>query len=63
MKHRASYILLLLSVLIAAGACSTTRVLREGEYRLASNKIKIEGKRSGLSSSDVSSYVKQQANT
>ena len=41
-------------------ACSTTRVLPEGKYRLASNKIVFNGDPAGLSSGDVSSYVKQQ---
>ena len=49
--------------LAAASACSTTRVLSEGQYRLASNKVVIEGKDKSLSSGDVSSYVKQQANS
>ena len=44
-------------------ACSTTRVLEPGQYRLARNVINIEDKKSGVSSSDVSSYVRQQANS
>lgn len=48
---------------LAIGACSTTRVLSEGQYRLASNKVIIEGKDKSLSPGDVSSYVKQQANS
>ncbi len=44
-------------------ACSTTRVLAPGEYRLAKNTVKIEGKNTGVTSSDVSSYVRQKANS
>ena len=53
----ASVLLTLLSA-----SCSNTRVLPEGKYRLASNKISFNGDPNGLSSSDVSSYVKQQTN-
>ena len=52
-----------LAALFVAASCSTTRVLREGEYRLASNKVQLEGDKKGLTASDVSSYIKQQANT
>lgn len=45
---------------LALCACSTTRSLPEGEYRLAENEIRINGD-SELKSSDVSAYVKQQA--
>lgn len=44
-------------------ACSTTRVLAPGEYRLAKNTVKIEGKNTGVTTSDVSSYVRQKANS
>ena len=62
MKLRIPLILGLIACM-AASSCSTTRVLPEGQYRLASNKIVIEDKHSGVSASDVSSYVKQKANT
>lgn len=55
-----------ISVLLAAAllcACSTTRVLAPGEYRLAQNKVNILDKKSGVSSSDVSSYIRQKANS
>ena len=48
---------------LAAASCSTTRVLADGEYRLASNSVEFDGKPDGLSSSDISSYIKQQANS
>ncbi len=41
-------------------SCSNTRVLPEGKYRLASNKVAFNGDSDGLTSSDVSSYIKQQ---
>lgn len=44
-------------------ACSTTRVLAPGEYRLARNTVVIDDKKSGVTSSDVSSYVRQKANS
>ena len=52
-------ILPLLAGLLATG-CATQR-LAEGEYRLAGNKIKVEGH--GISSSELSSYLAQKPNT
>jgi outer membrane protein assembly factor BamA len=52
----------LLAAAVLACACSTTRILKPGQYRLERNIIVIEDKKSGVSSSDVSSYVRQQAN-
>lgn len=46
---------------LLAVSCSTTRVLPEGTYRLARNKIKVEGGK--VSSSNLSSYVSQKPNT
>ena len=48
-------ILTVLACAFAAG-CATTR-LAEGEYRLAGNKIKVEGRK--VSSSDLTSYLSQ----
>ena len=45
---------------ILASGCATTR-LAEGEYRLAGNKIKVEGKQ--ISSSELASYLVQKPNT
>ena len=52
-------ILALLAGVLAAG-CATTR-LAEGEYRLAGNKIKVEGKQ--VSSSELTSYLAQKPST
>ena len=52
-------ILPLLAGLLATG-CATQR-LAEGEYRLAGNKIKVEGH--GVSSSELTSYLAQKPNT
>ncbi len=60
MKARATILLICAAL---AASCSTTRVLAPGQYRLARNDIVIEGKESGLSASDLSSYVRQQANS
>ncbi|MBO4742009.1 MAG: BamA/TamA family outer membrane protein [Bacteroidales bacterium] len=56
-------IALILVSLVLLASCSTTRVLLPGQYRLAKNTIKIEDKKSGVTASDVSSYVRQQANS
>ena len=52
-------ILTVLAGALAAG-CATTR-LAEGEYRLAGNKIKVEGKQ--VTSSELTSYLSQKPNT
>ena len=52
-------ILTLLAGALAAG-CATQR-LAEGEYRLAGNKIKVEGKE--VSSSELNSYLAQKPNS
>ena len=52
-------ILPLLAGLLVAG-CAAPR-LAEGEYRLAGNKIKVEGH--GVSSSELTSYLAQKPNT
>ena len=46
---------------ILTAACSTTRVLPEGSYRLTGNKIKVEGHQ--VRSSELSSYLTQKPNT
>ena len=48
---------------LALCSCSTTRVLAPGEYLLARNTVKFEGKSDGLSTSDVTPYIRQKANS
>ena len=53
-------------LLLAAAAlcgCSTTRMLSDGEYRLARNVIEFTDKESGLNPKDVQNYIKQQPNS
>ena len=38
-------IIFLLTAAMTAVSCSTTRVLQEGEYRLARNKIEVSGEK------------------
>ncbi|MBR2225084.1 MAG: BamA/TamA family outer membrane protein [Bacteroidales bacterium] len=42
-------------------SCSTTRVLPQGKYRLAGNKVKVVGKE--VRSADLTSYLTQKPNT
>ncbi|MBR6933699.1 MAG: hypothetical protein IKH49_10425, partial [Bacteroidales bacterium] len=58
--NRLKTIWTLLAALLAV-SCSTTRILREGQYRLAGNKIQVEGKQ--ISGSELSPYVSQKPNT
>ena len=55
-------ILLFAFILMAALSCSTTRVLEDGQYRLAKNKIKIENSKT-FNPSDLDPYLKQKPNT
>lgn len=52
---------ILLACLVAV-SCSTTKVLREGEYRLMENHVLLEGE-SDLSSGTVHSWIVQQPST
>lgn len=49
-------------ILLAALSCSTTRVLEDGQYRLAKNKIKIENSKS-FNPSVLDPYLKQKPNS
>ena len=49
-------------ILMAALSCSTTRVLEDGQYRLAKNKIKIENSKT-FNSSVLDPYLKQKPNS
>lgn len=53
-------IFILCLALILAAACSTTRVLGPGEYRLAKNTVTVPSG-SGISESDIYSYIRQSA--
>ena len=54
-------IILATLICLFAASCSTTRVLPEGTYRLAGNKIKVEGGK--VPTSELSSYIAQKPNT
>lgn len=49
-------------ILLAALSCSTTRVLEDGQYRLARNKIKIENSKT-FNPSVLDPYLKQKPNS
>ena len=60
---KAAYrISILAIILMAALSCSTTRMLEDGQYRLASNKIKIDNSRS-FNPSVLDPYLKQKPNS
>ena len=64
MKPKSSFAVL--STLVIAFAlvqsCSTTRVLEDGQYRLARNEVVIDGDRH-LGSKDVDKYIQQKSNS
>lgn len=49
-----------LAISLLAAACSTTRVLEEGQYRLTRNEVDIEGN-TPLKSSDITPGIRQSA--
>lgn len=53
--------LLILALALATAACSTTRLLEEGEYRLAENKVTVVND-NNFPASDLGQYVKQKPN-
>ena len=55
-------ILIILS-LFAVISCSTTKLLPEGTYRLASQKVELTSRTKNLSSSGFSQYIRQQPNS
>ena len=57
MRHILLYIIALMAVI----SCSTTKLLPEGTYRLASNKVEFDGEK--LPSSEVTPYIRQQPNS
>lgn len=52
----------ILAAMLLVTSCSTTKLLSEGQFRLAENEIVIESS-DKLSSSEFTPYLKQQANT
>ena len=55
------HILISCMALIAAFSCSTTRVLQDGDYRLARNKINITNDKE-FSPNTLEPYLKQKPN-
>lgn len=57
--------LLIAIVILALSACSTTRVVPEGSYRLMENEVKIVNKKKypKYQASDINKYIKQKPNS
>lgn len=56
------FIALLVASALSAVSCSTTRLLGDGQYRLAANKVTVEGDAS-FRAGEVSRYIKQKPNS
>jgi len=52
----------IVAVAVAALACSTTRVLGEKEYRLASNEVVVNGADKDFNTNQIYSYIRQDSN-
>lgn len=55
-------LLLISAVLLAAVSCSTTRVLQDGEYRLAKNTVSITNDKK-FNAGNIEPYIKQKPNS
>ena len=62
MMRVALRIFLFASIILAALSCSTTRVLEDGQYRLAKNKINIENSKT-FNPAVLEPYLKQKPNS
>ncbi len=62
MKLRLGKVISCVSVILMALSCSTTRVLQEGEYRLAKNTVEIAGDEK-FNASELETYLKQKPNS
>lgn len=62
MKIRPLEISLAVSLLLFAVSCGTTRVLEDGEYRLAKNKVTVVGD-SRYPNKDIEKYIRQKSNS
>jgi len=61
MRHFA-YLVIIISIFFAAISCSTTKVLQDGEYRLAKNKIEVSNDKK-FSVNQIEPYLKQKPNS
>ena len=52
---------LIVAAAFAVSSCSTTKVLKDGEYRLAKNTIKVDDKK--FNASSLNPYLRQKPNT
>jgi len=61
-SSKARLLLCCLAAIMGMWGCSTTKLIPEGQYRLASNKIKVSGDKE-VSPSGLYSYIRQQPNS
>jgi len=59
---RLALILPIFLALIAAISCSTTKVLQDGQYRLAKNKIEVTNDKH-FNTNQLQPYIKQKPNS
>ncbi len=62
-KSSFSHLMVALAVVTALSfSCSTTRVLEDGQYRLAANKVEVTGDKK-FNTKEIESYIKQKPNS
>ena len=63
MKRKTSAYILFSAIALLAAACSTTRVLGDGEYSLAGTKVKVTNGTKDFKESGLAAYIKQKPNS
>ena len=61
-RRLGSLALMVIATVMTLGSCSTTRILQDGEYRLAKNKVRITNDKS-FNPSSITPYIKQAPNS
>lgn len=59
MRGLYGHILMLFVTILCVASCSTTKVLQDGQYRLASNKVAVDSKSFNSNEARLESYIKQ----
>ena len=63
MKRKASAYILIFTIALLATACSTTRVLGDGEYSLAGTKVNVTNRTKDFKEAGLAAYIKQKPNS
>ena len=63
MKRKTTAYILIFTIALFATACSTTRVLGDGEYSLAGTKVNVTNRTKDFKEAGLAAYIKQKPNS